>query len=201
MGVTASQPQARTQGLNAGREATLAYVKRHKIITTVVILTVIAGIISTANGGWGAVLLAFLGAAAFVLARKSFRKWSAAVLSVMALLSVIGIVQLATSGPGDNYCLLDVSNNEDGGSGVLAVPQANATQSVCDTVNINTQQSFDQGGSGSMLAITGDKPGYVTACQQDHMTLFGMGDELPGWLVYSGTVAGIQAGGDGTTCG
>ena len=62
------------------------------------------------------------GVAAKVLTRKSYRKWSATVLSVIALLSATVIIRAATSGPGDNYCLLDVSDNEYGGSGVLAVP-------------------------------------------------------------------------------
>jgi hypothetical protein len=106
------------------------------------------------------------------------------------------------SGPSDNYCLLNVNDNEFGGSGVLAVPQANATQSVCDSVAASAQQSWDAGtnDTGAVFVVYGDKPGYLSACQQYHMTLFGTGDELPGWIVYSGTVAGIQAGGDGTKC-
>lgn len=175
-------------------------IRRHKIVSAITALAAIAGIITTANGGWGVVLLAILGVAAYMLARKSYRKWSATVLALIALVSVTAIVQAAASGPGDNYCLLNVNDNTYGGSGVLAVPQANATQSLCDSVANSTQQSFDAGNAGSMLVITGDKPGYVTACQQDHMTLFGTGNELPGWLVYSGTVGGINAGGDGTTC-
>ena len=127
------------------------------------------------------------------------------VSAVACVAAVAGILVAANAaaGPADNYCLLSVNDNEYGGSGVLAVPQANATQSVCNSVADSTQESTDAGtdDTGSMFVIYGDKPGYLSACQQENMRLFGMGGELPGWIVYSGVVGGVQAVSDGTACG
>lgn len=47
-----------------------------------------------------------------------------------------------------------------------------------------------------MFAITGAKPGFVTAYQQGNMMEFS--SETPGRLVYSGGVGDVQAGSDGT---
>jgi FKBP-type peptidyl-prolyl cis-trans isomerase len=129
------------------------------------------------------------------------------IVSAIAALAVVAGIFIAASGasgPADNYCLLNVNDNLYGGSGVLAVPQASATQSVCDSVADSTQESIDQGtdDTGAMFVIYADKPGYLTACQQENMTLFGTADELPGWIVYSGTVGTVRAGAaGGATCG
>ena len=79
------------------------------------------------------------------------------------LLSIIFIVQASASGSSDNYCLLNVNDNEYGGSGVLAVPQANATQSVCESVADNTQESFDEGTDDPRRAATAR-----SAAERDH---------------------------------
>jgi len=65
-----------------------------------------------------------------------------------------------------------------------AVPQSNATQSVCDSVAGNSQESFDEGtcDSGAMFVITGDKLGFVTAYPQENTIQFSSG--TPGWRLF-----------------
>lgn len=113
---------------------------------------------------------------------------------------------LAVTSSRDNYCLLSVSNNDNGTQGVLAVPQAGATQSVCDSVANSTQEDAndDIGKIGDIVNALGtlgagtfeiysDKPGDLTSYQQKNMQLFGMGGEFDG-VVYSGTVLGFHGG-------
>lgn len=113
---------------------------------------------------------------------------------------------LAVVSSRDNYCLLSVSDNDNGTQGVLAVPQAGATQSGCNSVANSTQEdanndigkigdivrSLNTLGAGS-FTIYADKPGHLTAYQQNNMQLFGMGGEFDG-VVYSGTVLGFHGG-------
>jgi hypothetical protein len=57
---------------------------------------------TTANGGWGALILAVAGVAgvaAYTLARRSRRKWSAGCLTAITILSAISIAR-ACSGLG-----------------------------------------------------------------------------------------------------
>ena len=108
----------------------------------------------------------------------------------LVLVLVVLVIGLASGFSADNYCLLNVSNNDAGTSGVLAVPQSNATQSVCDSVANNFQVNWDQGtgGNGASLVIYDDKPGFLTTQQQQNSSGTLTGD--PSVLILSGNWAG-----------
>lgn len=149
-------------------------------------------------GSVGTHRVAAAGGAASTARRRP--RWAIAGGVVFVVLLIGGLVLFRTVVSGtqqDNYCLLSVDDNIDGATGILAVPQAGATQSVCDSVAVSAQQSADDEDAGGSFVVTADRPGYLTPYQQNNMeTVPGNSD-----LVYSGNVFGEQAGSGGTVKG
>jgi hypothetical protein len=149
-------------------------------------------------GSAGTYRVAAAGGAASTARRRP--RWAIAVGVVFVVLLIGGVVLFRAVVSGmqrDNYCLLSVDDNIDGATGILAVPQVGATQSVCDSVAVSAQESADDEDAGGSFVVTADRPGYLTPYQQNNMeTLVGNSD-----LVYSGTVLGEQAGSGGTVKG
>jgi hypothetical protein len=116
-----------------------------------------------------------------------------------------GALAVASSGgSADNFCFVSTHDEMSGQTGVLAIPQASATQGACDAVAQQFQSDVDNDVGpdgdyvnalvGTHLAVVSDKPGYLSASQQyNDEAVFGIPDGLKNWFVVSGTVAGIPA--------
>jgi hypothetical protein len=141
-------------------------------------------------------------------AKSAARTWARIGVAASVVLAVYAGALAVVSGISsslDNYCLLSVSNNDDGTQGVLAVPQTGATQSLCNSAADNTQEDANEDvgevgdivnaldNEGGSFAIYADKPGYLNPYQQNNMQVFGLGGEFDG-VVYSGTVLGLHGG-------
>jgi hypothetical protein len=140
-------------------------IKRHKVVSAVAALAVIAGIINTVNGGWGAAVLAILGVAAFLLARHSRRRWSAGCLTAITILSVFGIARdvpsaghSAAAGSGNSsasssqthFCYLTIAGAID--SVYMALDGVNSDE--CGTVATQVQQIT----LGATVSVDSERP-------------------------------------------
>ena len=173
---------------------------RYAAVGTAVVGIVVADVVP---GGAGHVMALVVWIAAGVLcvrpaiskAKTNARIWARIGLAVCIVFAAYA-GSLAAGGHGllgDNYCLFNMDDDQWGGSGVLAVPQANATQAACDQLGVDDQQQFDDGGAGSMMTIVSDKPGYLSERQQENDKTWGTTAGLQGWYVVSGTVGGVPS--------
>jgi hypothetical protein len=151
------------------------------------------------KGSVGTYRVATAGGAAPTARRRPRGAIVVGVVFVVLLIGGVVLFRAVVSGTQqDNYCLLSVGDNFDGTTGVLAVPQADATQSVCDSVAESTQEDVGDEDAAGSFVIDADRPGYLTPYQQNNMLTLGFGSAD---LVYSGTVLGQQAGSGGSVKG
>lgn len=112
---------------------------------------------------------------------------------VGAILAVILGIAIATTTGGQaagNYCLYFGTGTQAGTPGTLAVPQAGASQAVCDQMEISVQQAFvdsasPTGAGTDTFTISGDRPVTLSRAQAAELPAYGAGTN---WLIYSGTV-------------
>jgi hypothetical protein len=166
----------------------------------VIAAAVVAGIIiaDQVPGVLGHVLalLAWAGAAwsclrpARSLVKSAARTWARAGVALFACATLYAGSLAVVAGVQSigNYCLYSGDSSEWGTSGVLAVPQADATQSSCDALESSVQAAFQNSQTGVYeWSITSDRPATLSYDQEQNLSLFS--GLSTGWLIYSGTIS------------